>query len=273
MAKDKDRTLNPAAAQRKAEKQKALKKGKQAVQAQRNERLAKKNPDRLARQIEELKELEQGGGLKPRDKQTLEGLEKELRAVRKAREALGDAAPKFSSRPPRREDGREGEGSRGARGGGRDRGVLGKRRRDGSPVGSADRDESSETDEDVRNIPMPRDTPPPIPGRQRSRNPNEEPLGSAPRVPHALPPKPAAQTVYTSAPVVRDLRKEAARFMPAAVAQKMRAAKGGGRLLEAEELERLERAGYGDVRGAAGEAERGVGGGGWDYGEGGGDGG
>ncbi|EON66389.1 hypothetical protein W97_05486 [Coniosporium apollinis CBS 100218] len=269
MAKDKDRTLNPAAAQRKAEKQKALKKGKQQVQAQRNERLAKKNPARLQREIEGLKELEQSGGLKPRDKQTLEGLEKELRAVQKAREALGDAAPTFSTRPPRREGEGEGEGFRGGRGGGggggRERAILGKRRRDGSPVGRAHRDDSSETDEDVRSIPMPRDTPPPLPvsARQRSRNPNEEPLGSGSgaRVPHALPPKPVAQTVYASAPVVRDLRKEAARFMPAAVAQKMKAAKGEGRLLEAEELERLERAGYGDARRAGEEAEREKGGG------------
>ncbi|KAI4244297.1 MAG: hypothetical protein L6R40_003023 [Gallowayella cf. fulva] len=44
MAKDKDRALNPAAAQLKADKARALKKGKAAITAQRNERLAQRNP-------------------------------------------------------------------------------------------------------------------------------------------------------------------------------------------------------------------------------------
>ena len=92
--------------------------------------------------------------------------------------------------------------------------------------------ESSETDESVKGIPMPRDTPPPIPsrgGRGRGRgayNANETPLGER-RGPHALPDKPPtsatlevqaqAQAVYESKPVLRDLRKEAAAFVPAAV--------------------------------------------------------
>lgn len=101
MAKDKDRALNPAAAQRKADKQKALKKGKAAVQAQRNERLAHRNPARLERQIADLKTLQssspQGGGLSARDKKQLEDLERELGRVKKAREALGGKAPSFSA--------------------------------------------------------------------------------------------------------------------------------------------------------------------------------
>ena len=57
MAKDKSekRALNPAAAALKAQKQAAAKKGKAQVLAQRNERLARRNPDRLQRQIDDLK--------------------------------------------------------------------------------------------------------------------------------------------------------------------------------------------------------------------------
>ncbi|KAL8666941.1 MAG: hypothetical protein Q9168_007384, partial [Polycauliona sp. 1 TL-2023] len=90
MAKDKDRTLNPATAQLKADKARALKKGKAAITAQRTERLASRNPSRLERQIAELKEGGGGGGeLGGRDKKQLEELEKQLGAVRKAREKVG----------------------------------------------------------------------------------------------------------------------------------------------------------------------------------------
>lgn len=64
----------------------------------------------------------------------------------------------------------------------------------------------------------------------------------------SLPPKPApvVQKVYESAPQVRDLRKEATqRFVPSVVKRKLDATKGKGRLLEEEEIEMLEREGYG----------------------------
>lgn len=154
---------------------------------------------------------------------------------------------------------RGGSAVRGGRGGGvRGGGVLGKRGRD------QEESEGSETDESVRNIPMPRDTPPPIPfQRHRQRGPdfggaggnaNMEPLGEGrgggEREPHALPEKPqmVAQTVYEAKPAVRDLRKEAVnRFVPTVVKRKLDASKGGvgGRLLEEEEVEKLEREGYG----------------------------
>ena len=63
----------------------------------------------------------------------------------------------------------------------------------------------------------------------------------------AKPSAPVAQTVYESKAAVRDLRKEAvSKFMPNAVKQKLEAAKGGvgGKLLEEEELEKLEKEGY-----------------------------
>jgi hypothetical protein len=189
----------------------------------------------------------------------LEGLEKDLKAVQKARETLGDAAPKFGSGP--RDGGRGGfGGNRGGRGGG----VLGKRRRD--------EDESSDSDvpDDVKSIPMPRDTPPPIAkevldkwyqarmerlGLNRERdnagwgtNANSTPLGDNDRriggATAAQMPPVEVKTVYEAKPVIRDLRKEAVSFVPAAVRVKMEKGKGVGGLVEPEEADRLEKEGY-----------------------------
>lgn len=219
----KERSVNPVAAQHKADKQKAQAKNKKQLQSQRNEKLARRNPERLQKQIDELKELDSRGVLRPKDKETLTQLEKDVHGVRRAREALGDAAPKFAER---REHGagdvRQEQRER--------RQGLGKRRRGEEEA----HDSGSETDPDVRSIPMPRDTPPPIPDQ--------------PRKAHALPAKPVpaapAQTVYSSAPQLRDLKKEATRFMPAAVAAQKARIKGQGRLLEPEEADRLEKSGY-----------------------------
>jgi hypothetical protein len=223
----KERSINPVAAQHKADKQKAQAKNKKNLQSQRNDKLARRNPERLQKQIDDLKELETRGGLRPKDKETLTALEKDLRGVKRAREALGDAAPKFAERRD------HGGGEGGVRQEQRERRQgLGKRRRDEEEV--LHEDSGSETDPEVRSIPMPRDTPPPIPGQ--------------PRKAHALPAKPVpaapAQTVYSSAPQLRDLKKEATRFMPAAVAAQKARVKGQGRLLEPEEADRLEKAGY-----------------------------
>ncbi|KAL4989442.1 WW domain binding protein 11-domain-containing protein [Aspergillus falconensis] len=239
MPKDKERSINPAAAQRKLEKQKSLKKSKAEALARRNEKLARRNPERIQRQINDLKEMEQSGqGLRPREKQILEALERDLRAVLKAREALGDKAPKFANSQYQRGDDHQRER--------RDGGVLGKRRRDGrGRFGESDTD-SSETDEEVRRIPMPRDTPPPIPREYQRRK--ETNAGGQGRGPHTLPAKPQvteARTVYEAKPEIRDLRKEAvSKFIPAAVRVKQESIRGQGKLLEPEELDRLEMAGY-----------------------------
>ena len=236
MAKDKERSVNPAAAQRKADKLKAIKKNKSSTQALRNEKLARRNPERIQTQINDLKALESKGDLKPREKAILDELEKDLRAINKARDALGDKAPRFGSGSYRR----EGEGT-----------VLGKRRHDGERKEFQEpATDGSETDEDVRRIPMPKDTPPPIPREYRSRrhgpSANNDPLGSAPD--RSLPTKPAVpvQTTYSSAPQIRDLKQEAVkRFVPNVVRQKQKAVKGVGGLVEPEELDRLEAEGYG----------------------------
>ncbi|MCJ1311520.1 hypothetical protein MMC25_005192 [Agyrium rufum] len=265
MAKDKERSINPAAQQRKLEKQKALKKGKAAVQAQRTERFANRNPNHLQRQIEDLKGLQEssGGKLSARDKKNLEDLERDLARVKKARELLGkdQQGNDFRSREGDSRPARQARDTPDAgRGGSTQSGA--KRWRDGSVKRKLENGSSSgsETDESVRRIPMPKDTPPPIPYVSRRRpdnargNPNLQPLGSESRIPEdyrpdttlpAKPLAPAIQTVYEAKPAVRDLRKEAvSRFIPSVVRKKIQDVKGSGRLLEAEEVDMLEKAGY-----------------------------
>lgn len=247
----KERNFNPVQAQRKADKAKAIKKGKADVNAKRNERLAKRNPVHVQKQIDDLKAVTAGGGkLTHHEEQVLEGLEKELKAVQKAREALGDAAPQFRSSGPRRD-------------GDSDRGALGKRRRDYDEV---ELSSDSDVPEDVRSIPMPRDTPPPIPKEvmdrwwakrrakmNENKNANLEPLGSGNgkggrgerQASTTTPmPVPEAKTVYESKPIVRDLRKEAVAFVPSVVRQKLDKTQGKGGLIEPEEADRLEKEGY-----------------------------
>jgi WW domain binding protein 11 len=245
MAKDKERSVNPAQQQRKLEKAKALKKGKAEVQARRNEKLARQNPDRIQRQIDDLEALEESGSIKPREKQVLQDLERDLRAIKKARGALGDKAPQFGKIGHARE--RDGN-DRG------EDGVLGKRRwdREREPHSERGREQSSgsETDESVRRIPMPKDTPPPITHRRVDRkgtNANTEPLGEGrgnARPAHGLPQVPV-KTTYESAAQVRDLKKEAVgRFVPNVVRRKQETVRGTIGLVEPEELDRLEREGY-----------------------------
>lgn len=224
--------------------------------------MARRNPDRLQKQVDELKEADGRGGLRPKDKENLVQLEKDLKAVLRAREALGDKAPAFPSYQ-RREGGDERHAPR-DRGNPRQeqeqrRNHLGKRRRNEEHA-QQEPESDSDTDPEVRDIPMPRDTPPPVPRKDHRRGPFVDPqVGpDGQRQPHALPSKPVplppAQVVYSSAPQLRDLKKEAVRFVPAAVSQQKRRVKGEGRLLEPEEIEKLEKAGYYAAQKAAGAA-------------------
>ncbi|KAI1343402.1 WW domain binding protein 11-domain-containing protein [Xylariaceae sp. FL0016] len=242
----KERNFNPVQAQRKADKAKAIKKGKAEQTARRNEKLANRNPQRIQKEIDDLKQITSSGGkLTKHEESVLEGLERDLKAVNKARESLGDKAPSFGRGGPRH----DGQGS----------GVLGKRRRGG---GDASSDESDIPD-DVKSIPMPRDTPPPIPKeildawyakRRAARNANDTPLGNRERSTHQEQEKQKQEkaaapvevkTVYEAKPLVRDLRKEAASaFVPSAVRMKMDKSKGRGGLIEPEEADRLEQEGY-----------------------------
>ena len=223
--------------------------GKSEQQVRRNEKLAQRNPARIQQQIDDLKALKESGGkLTATEEQALEALEKDLKAVKKAREALGDSAPQFGRGPPR-------QGQRGD-------GALGKRRRDDDDLSSGD----SDVPDDVKNIPMPRDTPPPIPkeildewyAKRRARRNAERPAAGEQRQEQERPGKPGkpetsaapavaieAKTVYEAKPIVRNLQKEAvSAFTPAAVRVKMEKGKGQGGLLEPEEADQLEREGY-----------------------------
>lgn len=179
----------------------------------------------------------------------LEGLEKEVKAVKKARDTLGDNAPAFGGRGGGNRDwNRDGQG------------VLGKRRRGGhDDWTSSDEDVA----EDVRSIPMPRDTPPPMPkevldewyakrrARRAAENQDKHPdqggwfERTEKDIPREKKPVVEAKTVYSAAPVTRDLRKEAvAAFVPTAVQMKMNKGQGQGGLIEPEEADRLEQEGY-----------------------------
>ncbi|TKX18561.1 saf1-like protein [Elsinoe australis] len=218
----KEKSHNPVAAHAKAQKRAEHKKTKATVQAQRTERLAKRNPARLEKQIAELKALESHGSLKPRDQEVLKGLERDLGLVRRAREHAGLSTQGGAGRGD--EDGRRGgRGAQDARR--RELGVGQKRRRE-------EDEDGSETDPEVRGIPMPRDTPPPVPRRERREEKKEED-------------KPV-QVTYSSEPVLKDFKKAATekRFAPAQVRRNLDRAKGKGGLVEEEEWERLERAGY-----------------------------
>ncbi|KAI1755997.1 WW domain binding protein 11-domain-containing protein [Xylaria castorea] len=237
----KERNFNPVQAQRKAEKAKAIKKGKAEATNRRNEKLANRNPDRLQKQIDDLEQITSSGGkLTSHEQSVLDGLGRDLKSVLKAREALGDRAPSFGRSGPRPD--------------GQDTRVLGKRRRDRGDASSGEED----VPDDVKSIPMPRDTPPPISKevldewyakRRAARNANDTPLGHRPGRPshqqETTPPLVEAKTVYEAKPAVRDLRKEAvSAFVPSAVRIKLDKSKGRGGLMEPEEADRLEREGY-----------------------------
>ncbi|KAL7930396.1 WW domain binding protein 11 domain-containing protein [Trichoderma chlorosporum] len=260
----KEKNYNPVQAQRKADKAREIKKGKAEVQNRRNEKLARKNPDRIQKQIDDLKAVTAGGGkLTRHEEQVLEGLEKELSSVRKARDTLGDKAPSFG-RGWRRDD----DGSRS--------GALGKRRRGDDDGSSSDEG----VPDDVRSIPMPRDTPPPIPkaemdkwyakrrakrnaenaARRRDAGDDEEAQDGedkgGERGQRKAAPAVESRTVYEAKPVVRDLRKEAvAAFVPTSVQMKMNKGKGQGGLMEPEEADRLEKEGYLKVASGGGQDE------------------
>jgi hypothetical protein len=132
--------------------------------------------------------------------------------------------------------------------------------------------------EDVRRIPMPRDTPPPIPkeildewyAKRRAKraaqatNANSEPLGDGSgkggrgvgQGQRQTTPVQVVEsrTVYEAKPVLRDLQKEAvSAFVPTVVKMKLDKVKGQSGLMEPEEADQLEREGYlkGQARGGA----------------------
>ena len=86
----------------KAEKAKAIKKSKAVQLKERSEKLSRRNPERLQRQVDELREAIEAGHATAHNKKTLADLERDLAAVRKARKALG-----IEDKEPTKKRGRE----------------------------------------------------------------------------------------------------------------------------------------------------------------------
>ncbi|KAK9235085.1 WW domain binding protein 11-domain-containing protein [Lipomyces kononenkoae] len=86
-----EKSLNPAQAQHKRDKANAIKKAKAERSQRITEKLSKRNPDRISRQIETLKEIEQEGRLQGSDRKLLADLEQQLVLVNKAREKVQQA--------------------------------------------------------------------------------------------------------------------------------------------------------------------------------------
>ncbi|KAG0128314.1 WW domain binding protein 11-domain-containing protein [Tuber indicum] len=233
----------------KKEKAKQVKKGKAEKQKLRTEKLARRNPDRIQKQIDELQAIAEGGGhMSTGDRKLLADLQRDLAAVKKAKQTLGGGGEKVPAVPDRRAGVKRSAGEMEKKDEKRPPRPQHHHRQEekGEEQGAEEEEESDSgesTSSSVRDIPMPAGTPPPLPTTTRAW-----PRG--PRTAHQLPEKPAppapAQTTYSAAPVLRDLRKEAVVFVPAAVKRKTFAGKatrgeeeeggdGGGEEEEEEE--------------------------------------
>ncbi|KAJ6261610.1 hypothetical protein Dda_4280 [Drechslerella dactyloides] len=224
----KDRTLNPAAAHLKSEKAKAHAKAQKQRLQQRQEKLARRNPDRIQRQIDELRGKDDKGlALSAHEKKTLEDLERDLKGVKRAREALGLPLEQEKRGHDADRGGFRGRGrGRGGGGGGGHERRLAYGRRDGTGDDDGD-DSDASTASSVATISLPAGPPPLLQlqiGRKETgqlaahltglpAKPSES-SASASQQPGAAQP---VVTTYSSAPVMRDLKKEAAVFTPAAV--------------------------------------------------------
>ncbi|KAK9458195.1 hypothetical protein V1511DRAFT_454703 [Dipodascopsis uninucleata] len=226
MAKDKG--LNPVQAQQKREKAAAIKKAKADRTARLTEKLSKRNPERISRQIETLKSLEQEGKLQGQDRKLLADLEKQIVLVKKAKEKLAESTVSNKDAEYNKE-GRaiDRDNSHGAQ----DRHVnksgvyvlKGLERRsiywdpifnptglppEGMPHQEWDNYEKEGInvyDEDVEYIPS-----------QNEQDASGIPIPRGPAV-RFKPPEIPVKTTYEAAPVVRDLTKESALLVPAAV--------------------------------------------------------
>ncbi|CUS13871.1 unnamed protein product [Tuber aestivum] len=204
----------------KKEKAKQVKKGKAEKQKLRTEKLARRNPNRIQKQIDELTAIEESGGqMSSGDRKLLEELQRDLSAVKKAKQALGEKVPEQRAGAKRSAGDMEKDEKRAPRP--PQQYHPHHRRGEGCPDES-DSDSGESTSSSVRDIPMPPGTPPPLQTKAWPRGP---------RTVHELPEKPVTapvRTTYSAAPILRDLRKEAAVFVPAAVERKMLVEKATG---------------------------------------------
>lgn len=208
--------INPAQLQRKKEKDRQLKKAKQERLQQRTERLSKRNPYRLQRQISDLESLQTSAGLSAQDSKLLDTLRKDLQDVTNARNKLGVA--EREDKPVRSRESYDGER----------RHPPGKKSMYWDPVLN------------------PKGYPPPgFPYAERKIYEDEEedsgyttsdsvkqislPSGPPPKYQHNVIVATTSQansgpskTVYEAAAVIRDLTKESSVLVPAQVRKKQK---------------------------------------------------
>lgn len=150
------------AAQKKAQKRKHA----QERQKVRYEKLAKRNPVRLERQVNAYKSIPEEMRT-DHEKKQLDELEKELKSILKAKKEMGLETEEDRQPKKKRDD---------------------------------EESDYSDTDDEARDIPLPPGPLPPLPGQEEKK-----------------------QIVYEAKPVLRDLRKEAAKFVPTHIALKQKA--------------------------------------------------
>ncbi|KAK9477921.1 hypothetical protein V1514DRAFT_343219 [Lipomyces japonicus] len=84
----KEKKFNSAQAQHKKDKANVIKKAKAERARRLTEKLSKRNPERISKQIAKLKEIEQEGKLQGPDRKLLADLEKQLILIDKAKEKI-----------------------------------------------------------------------------------------------------------------------------------------------------------------------------------------
>ncbi|RPA78139.1 hypothetical protein BJ508DRAFT_378457 [Ascobolus immersus RN42] len=142
----------------------------------RNQKLARRNPHRLERQLHLLTQIPENAR-KPHEKKQIDELTKEIRLVRKAREAEGIVDPPWEVVSGKRR-----------------KQEVGKEKQTGQ--GAEEDDSGDETEESVRGIPLPPGPLPPLKGEEEK-----------------------VVVTIEAKPVLRDLRKEATKFVPKVVRQ------------------------------------------------------
>lgn len=203
--------VNPAQLQRKREKAQQLKKAKVERQKQRYERLSKRNPGHLERQIRDLEALPSPSRA---DLDRLKGLKNELKEILTAQEKLGLLSK--SEMPCGASNGRSQSFTRDNQQAWRPEKPPGKRSiywdsvlnpkgypPEGYPFVDRkydDEESDYESDSSVSKIPMPVGS-----YEDALKRASGQGISATPSV---------AQTVYESAPVLRDLVKETTKLVP-----------------------------------------------------------
>jgi hypothetical protein len=241
MPKDKSLGTNPALKFHKENKRNLLKKVKAERASARDAKLQQRRPDQIQAQINELKALESAGKINATDKRLLESLEHDLHRLRRLRASGKSSGTIITSDNLQRRA--ELQAQRSTR--------LPKVPQRSvyydavfNPTGApppgmpykeiADEEESDSggsTSSSVANIPMPSGTPPPLPQRahnqlsaqSKARQPAKGRPGrvastdATTEVTKSLQAASPVQTIYSAAPVLRDLIKDSARFVPSKI--------------------------------------------------------